>query len=145
MRNKDLIFSIYLLVICFCFGFLGYQLKGYFIEEEKIDIIKNTEKEKYLIKDNEELKQVVERQKILIDSLIDNKEIHNPIGFTMGGKSISVEDLLKYTNNTTQERDYYKWIVEATKEYYGYKIERKRDKVRLIFEKEIKDTTKIRE
>ncbi|SEF57034.1 hypothetical protein SAMN05421847_0345 [Halpernia humi] len=129
MRKKNIIFVLIFLILLMSLFFSGYYYRKF--EENENGVFNQIKKVKKIndsipLKTDDALKKIVQDQKLEIDSLKnvkcpETKQVYTT-GFKMDGKSITTEELLKYVNEVSAQKDYYKRLFEVLQKKYNVKI-----------------------
>lgn len=123
--QHKIILGILSIIACLSCGYVGYLINEYNHQEQQVShTIAEIKKTNNALpkKADSTLTNIVKRQGLTIDSLLNVKiqksEVNNVSGFSMGGKSISTEELLRYVNDQHKEASYYKQIYEVLSKKY---------------------------
>lgn len=127
------------LVLSFLCGLVGYLLRKYQNEEQKIvnriEQVKKTNAQ-IPIDNDKKYNQIIIKQKRQIDSLIKNPNItkeYISTGFSMNGQSITSKELIKYTNDLYKEKQYYKNLYEILQRKYNVSIKDSANNISMSF------------
>lgn len=119
---------------CFSCGYVGYLINEYKHKEQEVKTkIADIKKVNETIpkKNDSTMSHLVKRQQATIDSLLKDRnvthQVNNIGGFTMDGKSISSEELLRYVNKLYKEANYYKNLYEILAKKYDIKSKENED------------------
>lgn len=126
--------TLFFIIGCLACGYVGYLINEYKHKEQEVktkiaDIKKVNET---LPKKNDStMSHLVKRQQATIDSLLKERKVTHQVnnigGFTMDGKSISSEELLRYVNKLYKESNYYKNLYEILAKKYEIKSKENED------------------
>lgn len=127
------------LVLSFLCGLVGYLLRKYQNEEQKIvakiEQVKKTNAQ-YPIDNDKKLNLIITKQQKQIDSLIKHPYITKEYvssGFSINGQSITSNDLIKYTNDLYKEKQYYKNLYEILQKKYNVSIKDSANNISMSF------------
>lgn len=106
--------------------YFGYQVFNDYIDDNNHAYetkISNLESEVKLLKDLNKIYKGYSNDTVTVSN---TSEV---IGFTIDGKSLSLEEVLDYSNNLLNERNMYKSILDLIKEKYGISFYEKDNKI----------------